>query len=143
MNKHLKEFLTRGMAFAGFGPIVAGIVYLILSNTIENFSLSGYEVFLAIISTYILAFIQAGSNVFHEIEHWSIPKSTFCHLGSIYVSYLGCYLVNSWIPFNLGVIITFTIIFVAIYFVIWLTVFLTIRATSKSFNEKLAKMTNE
>ena len=83
MNKHLKDFLTRGMAFAGFGPIVAGIVYLIISNSIENFTLSGLEVFVAIISTYVLAFLQAGSNVFHEIESWSIPKSTFCHLATI------------------------------------------------------------
>ena len=143
MNKHLKDFLTRGMAFAGFGPIVAGIVYLIISNSIENFTLSGFEVFVAIISTYILAFLQAGSNVFHEIEHWSIPKSTFCHLATIYVAYLGCYLINSWIPFNLGIIITFTLIFVAIYFAIWFIVFFTIRNTTKSFNEKLAKISNE
>ncbi len=142
MNKYLKIFLTRGMAFSGLGPIVAGIVYLILSNTIENFSLTGYEVFLAIVSTYILAFVQAGSNVFHEIEHWSLPKSTLCQLSLIYVVYLVGYLINSWIPFNLTFIILFTLLFVAIYFVIWLTVFITIRATTKSFNEKLASMSD-
>ena len=141
MNKYLKDFLQRGITFAGIGPIVASFVYLILSNTIENFTLSGYEVFLAIISTYILAFLQAGSNVFHEIEHWSIPKSTLCHLATIYIAYLGCYLVNSWIPFNLGIIITFTIIFVAIYFVIWLSVYFTIRTTSKKLNESLLEYT--
>ena len=54
MNKHLKDFLTKGMAFAGFGPIIAGIIYLAISNSIENFTLSGSEVFVAIISTYIL-----------------------------------------------------------------------------------------
>lgn len=143
MNKHVKGFLLRGMAFGGFGPIIAGIVYLILSNALPDFSLTGFEVFLAIISTYLLAFIQAGASVFHEIERWSVPKSTFFHLASIYLSYLGCYLINSWIPLNLGIIITFTVIFVAVYFVIWLSVFLTIKATSKSFNEKITSMTKD
>ena len=30
MNCYVKEFLKRGLMFGGFGPIVAGIVYLIL-----------------------------------------------------------------------------------------------------------------
>lgn len=45
MNKYVKEFLHRGLMFGGFGPIIAGIVYLILSYTLNNFSLSGSTVF--------------------------------------------------------------------------------------------------
>ena len=33
MNKYLKEFLHRGLIFGGFGPLVAGIVFLIIGLT--------------------------------------------------------------------------------------------------------------
>ena len=39
MNKYLKIFLHRGLIFGGFGPIVVGIVYFILGQTLEGFSL--------------------------------------------------------------------------------------------------------
>ncbi len=137
MNKYLKEFLHRGMAFGGFGPIIAGIVYLILSYTLEGFSLSGLEVFTAIASTYLLAFIQAGASVFNQIEDWPLAKSLLCHFATLYVAYVGCYLLNSWIPFDVTVLLIFTAIFAVAYFVIWITVYLAVRATSKKMNQKL------
>ena len=60
MNQHVKNYLLRGLIFGGFGPIVAGIVLFILHLTGVNVNMSGTEVFIAIISTYILAFVQAG-----------------------------------------------------------------------------------
>ena len=75
MKKVIKEFLLRGMMFGGFGPVVLGIIYLILFYTIADFSINGVNVFLGIISTYMLAFIQAGATVFNQIESWSILKS--------------------------------------------------------------------
>ncbi len=45
MNKYLKEFLHRGLMFSGFGPVISGIVYLILNYTIDDFSVSGKEMF--------------------------------------------------------------------------------------------------
>ena len=137
MNVYLKKFLQRGLAFGGFGPIVAGTVYLILSYTLEGFSLSGTEVFVAIISTYLLTFVHAGSSIFNQIEEWPIAKSMLCHLGSLYVSYTVCYLINSWIPYDWKVFLIYTLIFVAVYFVIWLTTFGIAKATSKKFNAKL------
>lgn len=137
MNKYVKEFLHRGMMFSGFGPVIAGIVYLCLCFSIEDFSLSGKEVFLAIISTYLMAFILAGASVFNQIEHWSLAKSTLCHFIAYYMSYIICYLVNSWIPFDLNFLLIFTGIFVVAYFVIWLSVYLSIRATSKKLNKAL------
>lgn len=68
MNSYAKEFLHRGLVFGGFGPIVVGIVYAILQGTVTAFTLSGAEVCLAIISTYLLAFMQAGATVFNQIE---------------------------------------------------------------------------
>lgn len=137
MNKHLKSFLQRGIAFGGFGPIIAGIVFLILGNTVTDFSLTGYQVFMAIISTYILAFVQAGASVFNQIEEWPLTKSLLCHFASIYVVYIGCYLINTWIPFEPMAVLIFTAIFVISYFVIWLIVFLSVKATTKKLNNRL------
>ncbi len=139
MNIYLKKFLQRGIAFGGFGPIIAGIVYFFISFSIPSFSLSGKEVLLGIVSTYILAFIQAGVSVFNQIEHWPLAKSLLCHMGSIYLAYVFCYLINSWIPFEPLVILIFTIIFVVTYLIIWFIVFMCIRAKSKKFNESLSK----
>ena len=137
MNKYVKEFLHRGLMFGGFGPIIAGIVYLILSYALNDFSLSGSEVFLGIISIYILAFVHAGSSVFHQIEHWSLMKALFCQLGTLYAAYAICYLINSWIPFELTVLAIFTAIFVIGYLLIWGIVYLCVRNTSKKLSEKL------
>lgn len=137
MNKYVKEFFHRGLIFGGLGPIIAGIVYFILQYTINNFSLSGSEVFVAIISTYILAFIQAGASIFNQIEHWSVMKSLLCHLSILYVAYIICYLINSWIPFDINIVLIFTAIFIASYFVIWGIVYFSVKSVSRKINDKL------
>lgn len=137
MNKNIKNFLQRGIAFGGFGPIIGGIVFLILDFTIKDFSLSGYQVFLAIISTYILAFVQAGASVFNQIEEWPLTKSLFFHFATLYVACVGCYLINTWIPFEPIAVLILTGIFVVVYFIVWVTVYLIIKATTKKLNSKL------
>ena len=137
MNRYLKEFLHRGLAFAGFGPIILGIIFFILEKTLEDFSVSGGQILLGVVSTYILAFVQAGVSVFNQIEHWSLPKSLFCHFGMLYAVYVICYISNSWIPFEWGVIGIFTAIFVVTYFVIWFTVYFIVKATVKKLNATL------
>ena len=136
-NKYVRQFLLRGLIFGGFGPIIMGIVYLILSFCIEDFSVSGINVFTATISIYILAFIQAGCSVFNQIEHWSVPKATLFHFSFIYAAYVLCYLVNSWIPFEPLVLLIFTASFVVAYFIIWITVALIVKSTVKKLNSKL------
>ena len=125
------------MLFGGFGPIILGIIYLILSFTMSDFSLSGLEVFTGIISTYLLAFLHAGASVFNQIESWGIAKSLLCHLSTLYIAYTLCYVINSWIPFEWTVILIFTLIFLLIYFVVWFTVYFCIKATSKKINKSL------
>lgn len=137
MNKYVKSFLTRGLAFGGFGPIVAGIIYAVLQSTLPEFYLSGTEVCFAVISTYFLAFIQAGASVFNQIEHWPVIKSLLFHFLAIYIAYAGCYVINSWIPFVPEALLIFTLIFVVIYVVIWVSVYIIIKLTSKRFNSKL------
>ena len=137
MNKYLKEFIHRGLIFGGFGPIILGIIYFILSKTVDGFMLSGLEVMIGIISTYLLAFVHAGASVFNQIEHWGISKSLLCHLSILYVAYSLCYVINTWIPFEPKVLLVFTIVFLTIYFVVWGIVYLSVKNISKNCNAKL------
>ena len=137
MNKYVKEFLHRGLMFGGFGPIIFGIIIFIVSKTTENFILEAGEVFIGIVSIYLLAFVHAGASVFNQIEHWPIGKSLLCHLSTLYVAYSLCYVINTWIPFEPKMLLLFTAIFMIIYFVVWCVVYFTIKATSKNFNAKL------
>ena len=137
MKKYVKEFMSRGLICGGFGPIVVGIVYFIISLTINNFSLNGLEILVAIISSYILAFIQAGATVFEQIESFSPVKSLLLHMVSVYITYIFVYLVNSWIPFDLTVIIIFTFIFITLFLLIWFMVYFINRNLTKKMNEKI------
>ena len=136
-KKHVKDFFLRGLVFGGFGPIITGIIYLILSFSIDNFSISGVDAFTAIISTYMLTFIHAGASVFNQIESWSVPKSLLVHFSLLYLTYTLCYIVNSWILFQPLALVIFTAIFVLSYFAVWLTVTLIIKSTAKKLNSKL------
>ena len=42
MNKYVKSYFQRGLVFGGFGPIIAGIVFLILNFAIDDFG-TGYS----------------------------------------------------------------------------------------------------
>ncbi len=137
MNKYVKEFLHRGLMFSGFGPIIFGIIIFIVSKTTDSFILEAGEVLIGIVSTYLLAFVHAGTSVFNQIEHWGIGKSLLCHLSTLYVAYSICYVINTWIPFEPKMFLLFTVIFMVIYFVVWGIVYFTIKATSKNFNAKL------
>ena len=137
MNKYLKEFLHRGLMFGGFGPIIAGIIYFIHDSFIGDIAIDGTVSFIAIISTYLLAFVHAGASVFNQIENWSIPKSLFAHLSTLYLAYLACYLFNSWIPFKIEVVLIFTLCFVVAYLVIWLAVYFIVKEKKKKLNSRL------
>lgn len=137
MNKYLKSFLHRGLLFGGFGPVVASIVFLAVSHTVDNFSLSAQEVLTATLSTYLLAFVHAGASIFNQIEHWPLPKSLLCHFSMLYAAYSLCYIANSWIPFEPKVLLIFSLIFIAVYFAVWITVYLCMRNTTKKLNGRL------
>lgn len=133
----VRDFFFRGLLFGGFGPIIAGIVYLILHFTLQDLTLTGLQVFTVIVSTYLLAFVHAGASVFNQIESWPLAKSTLCHFGLLYIAYVLCYVINSWIPFEPLVLGIFTAIFAVGYAVIWLAVYVSIRVTVKRLNRSL------
>ena len=136
-TRPVRDFFLRGLLFGGFGPVIAGIVYLVLHFTLKDLALTGLQVFTVIVSTYLLAFVHAGASVFNQIESWPLAKSTLCHFGLLYVAYVLCYVINSWIPFEPLVLGIFTAIFAVGYAVIWLAVYVSIRVTVKRLNRSL------
>ena len=137
MNKYVKSFLHRGLIFGGFGPIVVGIIFCILGFTLDNFEISGDKILLAIVSTYLLAFIQAGASIFNQIEGWPITKSLLFHFVTLFASYSACYVINSWIPFEPVVLLIFCLVFTVTFFIVWGTVYLAVKTTAKNCNMKL------
>lgn len=136
MNKYLKNFLFRGLIFGGFGPIVVTVVIFIIS-LFESVSLNATEMLIAVVSGYLLAFIQAGSTVFNQIEHWPVLKSVGVHFLTLYLTYSTCYLINSWIPFEPGVLLVFTLIFAVVYAVVYITVYTVVKKTAKQLNNQI------
>lgn len=137
MNKYVKKFLFRGLVFGGFGPIITGVVFAILEGTLDDFSINGYQIMLAVISTYLLAFLQAGASVFNQIEGWPVAKSLVCHFSTLYVAYVATYAVNTWIPFEPIALLIFTGVFVAVYALVWLVVVISLKSAEKKLNKKL------
>ena len=137
MNKYVKEFFLRGLMFGGFGPIILAIIYFIVSKIHPETVLNGTEILLGVISVYLLAFIHAGASVFNQIEEWGLNKSIACHFGTLYVAYSLCYLINTWIPFDIKIFGIFTAVFIAIYFVVWIIVYLSVRNCSKKLNTRI------
>ena len=137
MNVYLKKFLQRGLMFGGFGPIIAAVIYFAISQSTPSFSIGGVGMLLAVVSTYVVAFLVAGASVFNQIEHWSLARSLLCHFSLYYIAYVTCYLVNAWIPFSWNALLIFTGVFVGGYALVWIIVYLCMRHTGKKLNEKL------
>ncbi len=139
MKKYVKEFFVRGLIFGGFGPIIFAIIYYFISVFNKDVLFAGKEILLGVVSVYLLAFVHAGASVFNQIEEWGLNKSIGVHFATLYVAYSFCYLINSWIPFDLKVFGIFTGIFVAIYAIVWLIVSFCVRKTSRKLNESLGQ----
>lgn len=143
MNKYVKNYLLVGLIFSGLGPIVLGIVYLIINASGTEIVLSAWDVFKAILTTYIIAFVQAGSSTFGKIESWSSFKIMLFQGLSIYVVYLVGYLVNNWIPFNPLVIIIFSSVFIITFVCIWYSIYFITKKAVKEMNTKLKSLNEE
>lgn len=139
MKKYVKEFFIRGLLFGGFGPIILAIVYCIISEVHKEILFTGSEILLGTVSVYLLAFIHAGASVFNQIEEWGLNKSIGVHFAVLYIAYSVCYLLNTWIPFDLKVFLIFTGIFIAVYAVVWTVVYLCVRNSGKKINYLLNK----
>ena len=137
MNKHVKEFLLRGLTCAAGGPLVLAIIYAILAAEGVTDPLSPAEVSMAIISVTVMAFIAAGITMVYQIEQLPLPCAVLIHGGVLYADYLLMYILNRWIPRNWQAIGIFTAIFAAGYALTWAVIYLTIRNKTERINKKL------
>ncbi len=139
MKKTVKEFLRRGIAACGLGPIVLAILYMILQYNGVMESLTVNEVCIGILSLSALAFIAGGMNVIYQIEQLPLMAAISIHGGVLYVSYLITYLVNDWLDWGTAPFLVFTGIFVIGYLLIWAVIHSIIKRNTEKLNESLKK----
>ena len=137
MNKIVKEFLRRGIAACGLGPIVLMILYLILQHNGAVEVLTVNEVCVGISSLTVLAFLAGGMNVVYQIEQLPLMAAISLHGGVLYVGYLAVYLLNDWLEHGIWSILVFTGIFLLGYLAIWMIIYFIIRKNTEQMNEML------
>lgn len=139
MKRHILDFMRRGLAACGFGPIVLAVLYLILQQQgiVENLTVN--EVCIGIVSLFVLAFIAGGMNFIYQIEQLPLMVAILIHGGILYISYLGTYLLNGWLEWSGIPVLVFTGIFVGGYLVIWAVIYSTIKKNTDRINEVLKK----
>ena len=139
MKKFVLEFVRRGFIATGLGPIVLAIVYLILKQSAAIDTLTVDPVCIGIFSLSALAFIAGGMNAIYQVERMPLMTAILIHGGTLYIGYLGTYLLNDWLDFGVIPIIVFTAIFVMGYIVIWAIIYSIIRRNTAKLNEMLKK----
>lgn len=139
MKKIILEFLRRGFAACGLGPMVLSVLYLILQRNGAIEMLTVREVCVGIFSLTALAFVAGGMNVIYQVEQLPLMVAILIHGGVLYVSYLATYLVNGWLEWGITPILVFTGIFVLGYLVIWAIIYSIIRKKTDKLNEGLKK----
>ena len=139
MKKFVLEFFRRGFIAAGIGPIVLAIVYLILQHSADINTLTVHEVCSGIFSLTTLAFIAGGMNAIYQVERMPLMTAILIHGGTLYIGYLGTYLLNDWLDFGVMPVIVFTAIFVVGYIVIWAIIYSIIKRNTAKLNEMLKK----
>ncbi len=137
MRKFVLEFLRRGFAACGMGPIILAILYLILQQTAAVETLTVNQVCIGIFSITALAFIAGGMNAIYQIERLPLMVAILIHGGVLYVSYLGTYLLNDWLDWGVMPIIVFSAIFVVGYVVIWAIIYSITKNRTERLNEVL------
>lgn len=139
MKKFVLEFLRRGFAACGMGPVILAILYLILQQTAAVETLTVNQVCIGIFSITALAFIAGGMNAIYQIERLPLMVEILIHGGVLYVSYLGTYLLNDWLDWGIIPIVVFSAIFVVGYIVIWAIIYSIIKRNTAKLNENLKK----
>ena len=139
MKKHIVEFLRRGFAACGLGPVILAILYLILYHSGDLQILTVPQVCVGIFSLSALAFVAGGMNFLYQIERLPLMVAILIHGSVLYVSYLGTYLVNGWLEWGTTPILVFSGIFVLGYLAIWAIIYSVIKTNTNKINAVLKK----
>ena len=137
MKKIILEFVRRGLAVCGFGPLVLAMPYLFLEKQGVIETLTAEQVSLGIVSLTALAFVAGGMNVVYQIERLPLMAAIFLHGGVLYGSYLLTYLVNGWLEQGVTPILAFSGIFGLGYLVIWMVIYAVTKRRTARINEML------
>ena len=137
MKRIAKEFIRRGLASCGFGPLVLAALYLILQHQEAVQTLSVDEVAIGIFSITALAFIAGGMNVVYQMERLPLMAAILVHGVVLYASYLVTYLVNDWLVWGVTPIMVFTGIFVFGYLAVWVIIYSVTRRNTEKVNQHL------
>ena len=137
MKRYAMEFIRRGLAASGLGPLVLAVIYLILDRLGTAQSLDAAAVSTGIFSLTALAFIAGGMNVIYQIERLSLMAAITIHGAVLYGSYLATYLINGWLEQGRGPILVFTGIFIAGYLAIWAVIYRITKRRTDRINEIL------
>ena len=137
MKKFVFEFLRRGIAACGMGPIILAVLYLILQQTAAVETLTVNQVCVGIFSITALAFVAGGMNAVYQIERLPLMLAILIHGCVLYISYLGTYLLNDWLDLGVTPIVVFSAIFVVGYILIWVIIYSIIKRRTEKLNEML------
>ena len=133
MKRYILDFLRRGLAAMGFGPMVLAVLYLLLP--VE--ALTAREVSLGIFSLSALAFLAGGLNVLYQIERLPLMAAIGIHGGVLYAGYLATYLLNGWLDWGRLPVLVFTAIFAVGYLAIWAVIYAIMRRSTARVNALL------
>lgn len=139
MKKHILEFVRRGLAAWGFGPLVLAVLFLVLKQQGLVETLTVEQVSMGIFSLSALAFIAGGMNFIYQIEQLPLMVAILIHGSVLYVSYLVTYLLNGWLEWGGVPIGVFSAIFVLGYLAIWAVIYAIIRRNTAKINKILKK----
>lgn len=137
MKRHVLDFLRRGLAACGFGPIVLAVLYLILQQRGTLQTLTVGQVCTGIFSLTALAFVAGGMNFIYQIEQLPLMAAILIHGSVLYICYLATYLVNGWLDWGAAPVLVFSGIFVFGYLAIWAVIYSVIRRNTRQVNEML------
>lgn len=135
MKRYILDFLRRGLAAMGFGPMVLAVLYLLLP--VE--ALTAREVSLGIFSLSALAFLAGGLNVLYQIERLPLMAAIGIHGGVLYAGYLATYLLNGWLDWGRLPVLVFTAIFAVGYLAIWAVIYAIMRRSTARVNALLKR----
>ena len=139
MKKHVLEFMRRGLAACGLGPVVLAVLYLILHRRGLLETVTVTEVSTGIFSLWALAFLAGGMNALYQIERLPLMVAIAIHGGVLYSGYLATYLLNGWLEWGTAPILVFTGIFLLGYLAIWAVIYAVTRRNTARVNALLRK----
>ena len=135
MKRYAMEFIRRGLAACGLGPLVLAVIYLILDRQGLVQTLDAAQVSVGIFSLTALAFLAGGMNAIYQLERLPLMAAVTIHGGVLYLGYLAVYLVNGWLEQGRGPILVFTAIFVIGYLLIWAAIYAILRRRTRRLNQ--------